>query len=76
MNQFEVALPASLLNIATINEDVVTIQTENPTQVLHEITSWALHKKCKLQNLQVSHTSLEDIFLSLTNDKGGTAKHL
>ena len=76
VTQFEVALPASLLNIATMNEDVVTIQTENPTQVLHEITSWALHNKCKLQNLKVSHTSLEDIFLSLTNHKGGTAKHL
>jgi ABC-2 type transport system ATP-binding protein len=48
-------------------EDVV-VSTEEPTRVLHELTAEALAAGRELEELHVRRPSLEDIYLSLTED--------
>ncbi len=40
--------------------------TDRPTQLVHEVTGWALAEGVELHGLQVSPPSLEDVYLSLT----------
>jgi ABC-2 type transport system ATP-binding protein len=42
------------------------IRTENPTRVVHELTSWALHHDFVFDPLEVTQPSLEDVYLELT----------
>jgi ABC-2 type transport system ATP-binding protein len=49
-------------------EDVV-IETEEPTRVLHELTSQALQNGHELVGLEVHRPTLEEIYLSLTEDQ-------
>jgi ABC-2 type transport system ATP-binding protein len=45
---------------------VVEVRTDDPTRVLHELTSWALDRGQPLEGLEVRRPSLEDVFLELT----------
>lgn len=51
---------------ATAANDVVEIRTDDPTRMLHEITGWALEGGIKLDGLDVSRPSLEDVYLEIT----------
>jgi ABC-2 type transport system ATP-binding protein len=51
----------------TGGEEVV-VSTDEPTRVLHELTADALAAGRELEDLQVLRPSLEDIYLSLTED--------
>ena len=44
----------------------VTLETDRPTEVLHELTSRALAENRELEGLVVSRPTLEDVYLELT----------
>jgi ABC-2 type transport system ATP-binding protein len=48
------------------NGDVVTHETDDPTQLLHEATGAALARGESLEGLEVTRPSLEDVYLELT----------
>ncbi len=48
--------------------DEVVIATEEPTRVLHELTTEALEAGRELDGLQVRRRSLEDVYLELTRE--------
>ena len=58
-------LPAGL---ESSEEDIVEVESEDPTRQLHELTSWALENRLELRELTVTRPSLEDVFLQLTAD--------
>jgi ABC-2 type transport system ATP-binding protein len=47
----------------------VVVETEEPTRVLNEITSRALAERWELDGLQVRRPSLEEVYLSLTEER-------
>ncbi len=46
--------------------ELVEVQTEDPTTVLHELTGQALARGERLEGLSVSRPTLEDVYLELT----------
>ena len=46
----------------------VVLETEEPTRVLNELTARALAEQRELDNLQVRRPSLEEVYLSLTDE--------
>ncbi|MGI8408128.1 MAG: ABC transporter ATP-binding protein [Actinomycetota bacterium] len=53
--------------------DRVTIKTDDPVPVLHEITGWAMEHHLALQKLEVAQPTLEDVYLDLTKNEGTTS---
>jgi ABC-2 type transport system ATP-binding protein len=47
----------------------VVIETENPTQVLHELTSEAVATGAELEHLEVRRPTLEDVYLELVQEE-------
>ena len=66
------ALPAGIaagdLPAAAVPGDdgLVTVQSTEPTQTLHQLTGWALDHGTVLDRLTVDRPSLEDVYLRLT----------
>jgi len=50
----------------TRDGDRIDIDTEDPTEVLHQLTSEALERGERLEDLRVTRPSLEDVYLELT----------
>ncbi|HKG09171.1 MAG TPA: ABC transporter ATP-binding protein [Gaiellaceae bacterium] len=48
------------------NGEVVVLQTEEPTRVLHELTAEALADGVELEGLEVRRPTLEEVYLALT----------
>ena len=48
------------------NREVVVLQTEEPTRVLHELTANALADGVELEGLEVRRPTLEEVYLALT----------
>jgi ABC-2 type transport system ATP-binding protein len=48
--------------------DVVEHVTDDPTRMLHELTAEALARGERLEDLEVSRPTLEDVYLELTAD--------
>jgi ABC-2 type transport system ATP-binding protein len=48
--------------------ELVERETDDPTTLLHELTSEALARGEQLQELSVARPSLEDVYLELTAD--------
>jgi ABC-2 type transport system ATP-binding protein len=71
-------LPASArvsdLPVAASEETgrVAVVRTSTPTQVLHDLTTWALARNEELSGLSAERPSLEDVYLELT---GGDQTH-
>jgi len=61
-------LPDHLRNGATVDRDSAELRTENATLTLYELTSWAVQQHVLLAGLEVARPSLEDVYLSITND--------
>lgn len=55
---------------AACSEGLVTVETADPTQSLHELTGWAMQRRIVLAGLAVDQPSLEDIYLRLTGHAG------
>ena len=64
------ALPAALPGVTAIEHDRVTLRTADPTKALYELTRWATEQAFELEELTVSRTSLEDVYLELAGDAG------
>ncbi|GHJ35567.1 ABC transporter ATP-binding protein [Streptomyces sp. TS71-3] len=47
---------------------LVTVESEEPTRTLHQLTEWALARGSVLARLTVDRPSLEDVYLHLTGD--------
>ena len=45
---------------------VIELKTQDPTRVLHELTSWAIERGRLLESIEVGRPSLEDVYLELT----------
>jgi ABC-2 type transport system ATP-binding protein len=61
---------ADLPLAATADGDgLVTVETAEPTETLHELTGWALGRGMVLDRLTVERPSLEDVYLRLTSDQ-------
>jgi ABC-2 type transport system ATP-binding protein len=48
------------------NGEVVVLETDEPTRVLHELTEEAIQRGEELEGLEVRRPSLEEVYLSLT----------
>ncbi|HUC04186.1 MAG TPA: ABC transporter ATP-binding protein [Acidimicrobiales bacterium] len=68
------ALPAGAtvadlpVQIASLEDGLVQIVTEDELKVLHALTGWAIEGNYVLPGLAVSRVSLEDIYLGLTRE--------
>jgi len=62
------AQPATEIRYRRNGEEVV-VQTEEPTKLLHELTSRAIAAGDELEGLEVRRASLEDVYLSLTKEE-------
>jgi ABC-2 type transport system ATP-binding protein len=47
----------------------VVLETDEPTRVLHDLTAKALAEQRELEGLQVRRPSLEEVYLSLTEEQ-------
>jgi ABC-2 type transport system ATP-binding protein len=61
-------LPATEIRYRRNGQEVV-LQTEEPTKVLHELTSEAVATGHELEGLEVRRASLEDVYLTLTREE-------
>ena len=64
------ATPATEIRYREDGREVV-LRTEEPTRVLHELTSRALAAGDEVQGLEVRRPTLEEVYLSLTQEEAG-----
>ena len=64
-------LPQHIASKSTLTGELITIQTNTPTETLFEITSWSINSGNQLEEITVSRPSLEEIYLKLV-DKSET----
>ena len=48
------------------------VHVDDPTQVLHTLTGWALERGASFDHLEVMQPTLEDVYLALTGGEQGT----
>jgi ABC-2 type transport system ATP-binding protein len=67
--------PSELIGTAPATEiryrrdgEVVVVETEEPTRVLHELTARALAEGVELEGLEVRRPTLEEVYLTLTEE--------
>ena len=65
-------LPEKLRAAAAVSEGTVLLTTDDPTGALHELTGWALERGIRLDNLEISRPSLEDVYLEITGGEAGS----
>jgi ABC-2 type transport system ATP-binding protein len=65
-------LPEDLRSAATMTDRMVVLATDDPTGTLHQLTGWALEHGIRLDALEVSRPSLEDVYLEITGGEAGT----
>jgi ABC-2 type transport system ATP-binding protein len=61
------AVPATEIRYRENGREIV-LETDEPTRVLHELTARALAERRELEGLQVRRASLEEVYLSLTEE--------
>jgi ABC-2 type transport system ATP-binding protein len=59
-------LPAEIASAATVANGSVSLSSDRPVELLHDLTGWALERSVVLEGLEVRRPSLEDIYLELT----------
>ncbi len=64
-------LPEGLRAGATVSDGSVQLTTNDPTRALHELTGWAVERGIRLDDLEVSRPSLEDVYLEITGHQEG-----
>jgi ABC-2 type transport system ATP-binding protein len=67
-SELTAALPATEIRYRRDGQEVV-LHTEEPTRVLHELTAEALASGHELEGLEVRRASLEEVYLSLTQQE-------
>ena len=63
-------LPPHLAEGAQVGNGSVTLISERPVELLHELTGWAVERGVDLASLEVRRPSLEDVYLELTGSEG------
>ena len=66
------AVPAGLQSSLSSDDDGLSIETTEVTEVVHALTSWATDNDVRLDSLSVMRPNLEDTFLRLTADGNNT----
>jgi ABC-2 type transport system ATP-binding protein len=61
-------LPDRIRTSAKTRDDVVELETDDPTRTLYDLTSWAVQANVSLEGLEVTRPSLEDVYLEITKD--------
>jgi ABC-2 type transport system ATP-binding protein len=61
-------LPDRIRTNAKTRDDIVELETDDPTRTLYELTSWAVEANVSLLGLEVTRPSLEDVYLEITKD--------
>jgi ABC-2 type transport system ATP-binding protein len=56
----------------TVSDGSVSMHTDEPARVLHELTGWAIERGRDLDGLEVVRPTLEDVYLSLTGGEAGS----
>ena len=51
-----------------------SLATDSPTRSLHELTSWAVEHDIELEELTVTHPTLEDLFIELVGETSGSGE--
>ncbi len=64
-------LPDGLRERATDRDGAVEVTTDDPTRALHDLTGWAIEQGVRLDALEVSRPSLEDVYLEITGGEAG-----
>ena len=64
------AVPAEL-QAAPSDGGAYVLSTDSPTSTLHRLTTWAVENAIELEDLTVSHSTLEDLFIELVGETGG-----
>ena len=59
-------LPDAIRSVATVADGVVQLRTQDPTRTLYELTGWAVERGIRLEGLDVTRPSLEDVYLEIT----------
>jgi ABC-2 type transport system ATP-binding protein len=62
-------LPQNLRPAAAAVNGLFEIRAEDPTRALYELTGWAVERGIRLDHLEVSRPSLEDVYLQLTGSQ-------
>ena len=61
--------PAADLPVGGLAGDgLITVESGEPTQTLHQLTGWALQRGIVLDQLRVDRPSLEEVYLNLTGN--------
>jgi ABC-2 type transport system ATP-binding protein len=68
-----VDLPERLRQGARINGGVIELETQDPTRLLYDLTTWAVQAGVSLEALEVTRPSLEDVYLEITQGPAGEA---
>ena len=68
-----VPLPSELQATSTA-DDIVSLATASPTSTLHQLTTWAMENGIELEDLTVSHPTLEDLFIELVSKADGSGR--
>ena len=66
-------LPEAVNQKATVKGGIVELKAEDPTQILFELTSWAIANHVSLAGLEVTRPSLEDVYLEITRESAPVA---
>ena len=54
------------LILNNISDKEISIATNDPVNIVHQLTTWAISNSIELPNLTIKEQSLEDLFLSWT----------
>src|ERR1700730_8699497 len=63
-----VELPERVRQGAKVERGTVEVEAPDPTRTLYDLTSWAVQAGISLEGLEVTRPSLEDVYLSITED--------
>jgi ABC-2 type transport system ATP-binding protein len=55
-----------------LDGEEVVVDTDRPTQALHELTAAAVSRGAELEGLEVRRATLEDVYLELVDEEGGS----
>ena len=64
------------LQVTSIADGIVSLATASPTSTVHQLTTWAMQNDIELEELTVSHPTLEDLFIELVSKADGSGKKL
>ena len=64
-------LPPGIRAAVTSTNGLSQVQTEDPTRTLYELTGWALELGIRLEGIEVTRPTLEDVYLELTGGESG-----